>query len=50
MPETDMSEDAYVEECARRGIIGVSSSFSGIVFKVRLETESDMQESLGYGL
>ncbi|MFW9871805.1 MAG: hypothetical protein ACFFG0_01800 [Candidatus Thorarchaeota archaeon] len=50
MSGSDMSEEQFIEEQKKRGIIRVKSSYSKIEFRISLETKPRTQESLGYKL
>ena len=50
MPQGDMSVYQYKVASRERGNITVSSRYSGITYKVRVETRPHSQEGLGYEL
>jgi hypothetical protein len=50
MPQGDMSVYQYKVASRERGNITVSSKYSGITYKVRVETRPHSQEGLGYEL
>lgn len=50
MPNGDMDQETFKAEMRKRGTISVESGYSGISFKIHLETKPNTQESLGYRL
>ncbi len=50
MPNGEMDQETFKAVMRMRGTIFVESEYSGISFKIHLETKPNTQESLGYRL